>query len=539
MAWKIDGKIAGHFPNSNPSNRDAYRIVFAPPGETSVSNFEEIEKVYFVPAGVQITQSNLQNYLVWRRYWEEPPAQRTLVAGNQDVCIEFVPSQDIQLTQYTPIAIFTDSTTSDEDANFAIIHESGLVVAKTRGDTIDPNVSELYGLSGEKRFLSVTGVTLKAGYKYYIQYTNKTNQKTSTFKPAYFQNEVGNYLVWVHDTVQDKSVANINSLNNYLGVVTNAAVWLAASEDDFMISMIGQGGLNNTYAYVRNDVANGAEVIGQDMQTLPAAEKDKFLDLANGDSFMYIGNNYTESGVDVFQSQKIYTKNNTLDSTKYKGIKTTAKGILDDLDLHDYCLYNGSSVSQIVTQNHVYEKIASLDISSDIDLTVYSTNTEMLFNIIRLSSSVSPYGNVAIKAGYMYYSDRTGYVYKLKSNYTVDLGPNNEGYSGSSAPHVTNCIYYLNDATATWQAGMWMWNGSGWTIVGCNDSAGTLENFFDITTFADAVQEVNLTGSVDLVGQLSDLVKSTFNGNYISNSVREQTVQTDKKFYLSIDGQEV
>ena len=539
MPYKVDGKIACQFPWGSVNYDVKKVIVLDALHPTSGASDERYaaNKIYYIPAGVTPASFNdLQQYRIWHRYWE---TQKTLLAQNQDVCIEFVPSEDIQLTQYTPIAIFTDSTTSDEDANFAIIHESGLVVAKTTGDTIDPNVSELYGLSGEKRFLSVSGVTLKAGFKYYIQYTNKTGQKTSTFKPAYFKDEVGNYLAWVHDSVQEKSVANINSLNDYLGVVTSAAVWLAASEDDFMISMIGQGGLNNTYAYVRNGVANGAEVIGQDMQTLPAAEKDKFLDLANGDSFMYIGNNYTESGVDVFQSQKIYTKNNTLDSTKYKGIKTTAKGILDDLALYDYCLYNGNSISQIVTQNHVYQKIGSLDISSDIDLTVYSTNTEMLFNIIRLSSSVSPYGNVAIKDGYMYYGDKTGYVYKLKSNYTVDLGPNNEGYSGSSAPHVTNCIYYLNDNTATWQAGMWMWDGSTWVLVGCNDSAGTLENFFDITTFADAVQEVNLSGSADLVGQLSDLVKTTFNGTYISNSVREQTVQTDKKFYLSINGQEV
>lgn len=539
MPYRVDGKIACQFP-WGAVNYDVKKVIVLDALHPTSGASDEryaANKIYYIPAGVTPASFNdLQQYRIWHRYWE---TQKTLLAQNQDVCIEFVPSQDIQLTASTPIAIFTDSTTSDEDANFAIIHESGLVVAKTTGDTIDPNVSELYGLAGEKRSLSVSGVTLKAGYKYYIQYTNKTGQKTSTFKPAYFQDETGNYLAWVHDSVQEKSVANINSLNDYLGVVTDASDWLAASEDDFMISMIGQGGLNNTYAYVRNGVANGAEVIGQDMQTLPATEKDKFLNLANGDSFMYIGNNYTESSVNVFQNQMIYTKNNTLDSTKYKGIKRTAKGILDELDLYDYCLYNGSSVSQIVTQNRVYKKINSINISSDIDLTLYSTNTEMLFNIIRLSSSVSPYGNVAIKDGYMYYGDKTGYVYKLKSNYTVDLGPNNQGYSGSSAPHVTDCIYYLNDNSATWQAGMWMWGGSSWVLVGCNDSSGTLEDFFDITTFAEAVQEVNLSGTADLVGQLSDLVKTSFNGTYISNSVREQTVETDKKFYLSINGQEV
>lgn len=548
MPYKVDGKIACQFP-WGAVNYDVKKVIVLDAMHPTSGASDEryaANKIYYIPAGVTpATFNDLQQYRIWHRYWE---TQKTLLAQNQDVCIEFVPSQDIQLTSSTPIAIFTDSSTSDEDANFAIIHESGLVVAKTTGDTIDPNVSELYGLSGEKRSLSVTGVTLKAGFKYYIQYTNKTGQKNSTFQPAYFQDEVGNYLAWVHDSVQEKSVANINSLNDYLGVVTSASVWLAASEDDFMISMLSQGGLNNTYAYVRNGVANGAEVIGQDGQTLPATEKDKYLKLDSGDSFMYIGNNYTESSVNVFENQKIYTKNNTLDSSKYKGTKTTAKGILDELDLYDYCLYNGSS-TQTLSTNTIYKKIESISIDTDYTTQESSQSDIDVRNIIRLSYNSSGNKYIAVN-GYMFWSDRTGNVYQLKSGYSWDYnrqGDTDVGFDATTliaADMVQNRIYYVSTSGhspahgGNWlNAGLYCWTGSDFSspITDYN----SFVNYCNVTTFADAVQEIKLSGTADVVGQLSDLVKSTFNGSYISNSIREQTVQTDKKFYLSINGQEV
>lgn len=546
MAYRVDGKIACQF-SWGAVNYDVKKVIVLDAMHPTSGASDEryaANKIYYIPAGVTPASFNdLQQYRIWHRYWE---SQKTLLAQNQDVCIEFVPSHDIQLTTSTPIAIFTDSSTSDEDANFAIIHESGLVVAKTTGDTIDPNVSELYGLSGEKRSLSVTGVTLKAGFKYYIQYTNKTGHKNSTFQPAYFKDEVGNYLAWVHDSVQEKSVANINSLNEYLGVVTSASVWLAANEDDFMISMLSQGGLNNTYAYVRNGVANGAVIIGQDMETLPATEKDKYLKLDSGDSFMYIGNNYTESGSNVFESQKIYTKNNTLDSTTYKGIKTTAKGILDELDRNDYCLYTGSS-TQILSTNTVYKKIESLVIDTDYTTQESGQSDIDVRNIIRLSYNSNGNKYIAVN-GYMFWADRTGNVYQLKAGYSWDYnrqGNTDVGYDATTlvaADMVQNKIYYVSTsgycpAQSNWlNAGLYCWTGSTFSSISDYNS---FVSYCNVTTFADAVQEIKLSGTANLIGQLSDLVKTTFNGNYISNSIREQTVQTDKKFYLSINGQEV
>lgn len=551
MAWKHDGKIAAQFP-WGAVNFDVVKIVYADSTHPYTANGDEsnaINKVYYFPEGFDpstVTTSNLSNYLIWHRYWEE---QKILLAQNQDVCIEFIPSQDIQLTSSTPIAIFSDSSTTDEDANFAIFHESGLVVAKTTGDTIDRNVTELYGLQGQKRFLTVAGVTLKAGFKYYIQYTNKTGQKNSTFQPAYFKDEAGNYLAWVHDAVQQKSVANINSVENYLGVVTDASVWLSADEDDLIISQIGQGGLSNGDAYIRNGSYNSASIIGVSSQSLPIAEKDKLLSLNANDVFMYIGTDYVEQSTKILEQYQIYTKNSTLDSSKYKGIKTTAKGILDGLNTGDYCLYNGSNVQYIIETGHIYQKTGNIQIDDDIDLTTLSGDIAKIMAIADKSASITPYKNIAIEKGSISNTDYTGYVFTLKSGYYRDFGQNNAGYTCATVPAVDKTIYYIIDQGSLpgggwcWAEGLWFYDstasGDKWVFVAQNGNVSNLSNYFDMVTFASAIQEIYINGSVTSTATLSDLVKTQFNSSYISNDLKSQTLQTDKKFYLSINGQEV
>ena len=293
MAYKVDGKIACQF-SWGAVNYDVKKVIVLDAMHPTSGASDEryaANKIYYIPAGVTPASFNdLQQYRIWHRYWE---SQKTLLAQNQDVCIEFVPSEDIQLTASTPIAIFTDSSTSDEDANFAIFHESGLVVAKTTGDTIDPNVSELYGLSGEKRSLSVTGVTLKAGFKYYIQYTNKTSQKNSTFQPAYFQGETGNYKVFVHDSVQNKNVANINSAVSYIGSLNDVNTLAEASEGSlFLWTASSADNLQNNYLYIRSSTAtsNYEGVLGTTNQELSIDDKDTILDMDSGHYFIWIAN---------------------------------------------------------------------------------------------------------------------------------------------------------------------------------------------------------------------------------------------------------
>ena len=82
---------------------------------------------------------------------------------------------------------------------------------------------------------------------------------------------------------------------------------------------------------------------------------------------------------------------------------------------------------------------------------------------------------------------------------------------------------------------MYLWNGSSFAEIGQN----TIGTYFSVTTLADMIEVINLTGVATHVGSISALTKTHYDGNYISNNLRGETVQTDKKFYLEINGREV
>ena len=147
------GKIGCHFPAKTNPNADVWNIEFLPKGGSSTS---VIDRVYMVPDGANITSiTDLQHYIVWT-------TDVTLVPESDAVCIEFVPPYDIPLSN---VAIFCNSTESSTTVNFAVYHESGLVVAKSSGDTVTPDV-EKFGMTGQRRVTAVSGVTLKKGLKF-------------------------------------------------------------------------------------------------------------------------------------------------------------------------------------------------------------------------------------------------------------------------------------------------------------------------------------------------------------------------------------
>lgn len=535
-SWKYDGKIAGNFP-WGAVNFDVKKIIFADSTHTYSQDGDEtnaVNKIYYIPAGVIPTQANLESFRIWYRY-----QVNDLVSGTQNVCIEYVPKDDVQLSS---LAIFTNDAESSKTVNFGIIHESGLVVYLSTEDDVGDQITK-YNLSGYRRYKSsMSGITLKKGLKYYIQWTN-TNH---TFKPAYFENTAGNYLNWTHGNLQGKSVANLNSAKTYLGVVTDVATWLAADENDFMISGVGQGGLSNSEAFVRN--ATTVSTIGEIGTALSVSEKDKLLRLSSGSTFAYLGNDYSESSTKILDPYHIYTKNNTLDNTKYKGIKTTAKGILDDLNQYDYCIYNGDTIQSIVEKGHIYQKTGNIIINDEIDLTSISGDVAKIMAILNKSASRTPYGNIAIEKGSISQTDYTGYVFTLKSGYYRDFGQNDAGYTCATVPTVDKTIYYITDQGSLpgggwcWSEGLWFYDstaGEKWKFVAQNGNVSNLDNYVTMITFASAIQEIYINGSITLNGDLTILAKTHYTGSYISNDLRGQTVQTDKKFYLEINGSEV
>ena len=133
------------------------------------------------------TTSVRQLYFGTALIWEKGASDKTLLAGTQDVAIEYVPAADIIVNTVT---IFTDETNLQTSCYFRIIEESGVVVSETNTSTIEPNLT-LYGLSGEKRTVTVDPVTLYHGRKYYIYFCEQGY--SDAFKPAYFKNTTGNY----------------------------------------------------------------------------------------------------------------------------------------------------------------------------------------------------------------------------------------------------------------------------------------------------------------------------------------------------------
>lgn len=230
------GKIGFHFPSRGNPNLDTYDIKFLPTGSTAstINDFQQVNKVYAIPAGVTISNvTDLQNYVVWELL------NRTLVAGSQNVAIEYVPTEDIIVNS---IEIFTSQTSSSTNGRIKILHESGLYVGAIDGNNQDSS-TERYNLTGRPRTVSNVGVTLYAGKKYYIVFQDSINE---TYYPTYFQNETGNYKVYANTSeAAGINVGDLSQLGNFLGGICPSR---HVTKDDkiYMLSM----NINDSFMYL-------------------------------------------------------------------------------------------------------------------------------------------------------------------------------------------------------------------------------------------------------------------------------------------------
>ena len=167
-----------------------------------------------------------------------------IVAGSQNVAIEYVPTEDITVNS---IEIFTSQTGSATSGRIKILHESGLFVGAIDGNGEDATM-ERYNLTGRPRTVSNVGVTLYAGKKYYIVFQDSNN---STYYPTYFQNETGNYKVYANASeATGINVGDLSALGNFLGGICpnrhptkdDKVYLLSLNEDDSFVYL----GYNNT-----------------------------------------------------------------------------------------------------------------------------------------------------------------------------------------------------------------------------------------------------------------------------------------------------
>ena len=233
-----------------------------------------------------------------------------LVAGSQNVAIEYVPTEDITVNS---IEIFTSQTTSATTGRIKILHESGLYVGAIDGNTQDAS-TERYNLTGRPRSVSNVGVTLYAGKKYYIVFQNSNN---STYYPTYFQNETGNYKVYANASEAGNiNVADLSALGNFIGSIGSTAV--------------------------------------------TTEEKEQILNLNTGDSFIFTGYDTTSWNPPLYRSHfykrklKTYSYSKIIDITSgepmfrlaklFAGLNGSNISALQKGDIQDYFNHSGDLV---------------------------------------------------------------------------------------------------------------------------------------------------------------------------------------------------
>lgn len=468
------GKIGCHFPAKANHNADVWNIEFLPKGGSSTS---VIDRVYMVPDGVTISSvADLQHYIVWT-------TDVTLVPESDAVCIEFVPPYDIPLSN---VAIFCNSSESSTTVNFAVYHESGLVVAKSSGDTITQNV-EKFGMTGQRRLTAVSGVTLKKGLKYYIQYTNANN----TFKPVVMEDWVGNYKIFSHGQIQNKNVADLNNANAWLGTIDNTmGIFTMQPGDFFMWQSSGwTPGMNNGSIYMRSNVGSNipfAGVVGNPASSgyMTTADLNNLLSKPVGSAFIWYVNAY------------------------------------DDMA-------NGS----------IWKKIVTIP-SNLLDLSSYNDNMDCMVQILL---ALHDYSELVISGGQIFYKypNSIGETYSINSNYTnrvfsatpLDALPDNLA---------VNDLFYLQQGFYTlpgkdqqyFNTNLYVYNGDTLLWVGNNvDSSGI--------DYKDVFNVGSIKSYLEYIGVNSDLTNSGWDNSYQSDGLRNATVYTDKKHYLEINGTEV
>ena len=471
MAWKVDGKIATHFPGTEGglTNRDTYRILFAPSSATQESDLLDIEKVYYVPGGVTITQNNLQDYIVWKRFWE---TNKTLVAGNQNVAIEYIPSQDISVTD---IGIFTNENSTGKTPHIKIFHECGLCVAFTNGDVQTTN-KVVYDLNGSNHDAVIQATTLKAGQKYYIVYSHGYGGGNDFF-PAYFQNTNGNYKVYENeqDNIQVFDISeNAQYLkpSKYKGISSNSmGIFTFATNDWFVWVGSTETGMTQGQVYRRTNVGEGWIFTG------------------------IIGDPNNQHTITADDLQAIISKPPNADFIWY--------------------------VDQVpnMTRGEIWGKPLNWVTPTLVDISTYDEQQFKLAFILKALNTNSE----AMIIGSLFWDNKTGKTYKLNTGYISDVTSMTPLDSYPSNPQDKHIYFLSKNASSDWEDAVFVYENSTYTKIG-SDNMNTYFSYEELST------------KLEKIGTNQQLLESLYNADY---TFLNATINTDKKFYLKLNGNEV
>ena len=474
------GKIGFHFPARGNPNLDTYDIKFLPAGHTAstINDFQQVNKVYAIPAGVTITSvSDLQNYVVW-----ELLNNRTLVAGDKLVAIEYTPTNDITVQT---LEIFTTSNQGDNNnARVKILHESGLYIAAFNADN-GPDAATEYSLTGYKRYVNNQSVVLKAGKKYYIVYQHdNADPGENTFWPAYFQNENGNYKEYSNDR-DTVTTTDITTLGTYGGETSDLSTVVPLSENDYFVWKGSNSIFEQNACYIRSSAGNGKTYKGEigdssTYSTISKTDIQTWIGLSTNDSYWWHVGGYHNLARDYFY---------------YKNANPT---------------------------------ISQIDMATDL-----SNDTQKLVALFR---GIKNNKGIVIDGPQYWYGINepyTGLIFELKSGYRVRLDTDTQ-YDENTLPSdaTTNDIFLIANGA------FGLWNNNG-TVAICTNNGGTITMtaISDVKTVADISY---IDTYMTEIGSVGSLQKQKISGDgVISSTLRSATLGTTRKYYLKINGNEV
>jgi len=399
----------------------------------------------------------------------------TLLAGSQNVAIEYVPESDIAVTD---ISIFSSQNNSG-NPHIKIFHESGLCVAAVDGDTITTG-QEIYGLSGSKHDTTISSTTLYAGQKYYVVYSNGYAQ----FYPAYFMNESGNYKEYENEetasqtTIIDVSpTASTYKTTQYKGLLTSLDAALGYSQYDWFTWVGSSTTLNGGHVYQRT---------------------------ATGTTYAYRGS--------------------VGDANNHHNITNDDLMTIIDMDIDSQFWWYINDYGGM-TKGDIYAKVTGTwKTSILVDISAYNDESQKTAAIL---VALQNNGASAMVGGAttFWYNNRIGYIMKLKSGYTSKVTDASSPLTSLPANPSTGEIYYLSGSIGQeigYQTACFAYTGSGWTQIKQNN-------------YTNYLDETPLSNLLTHVGSKSDLFSDVNDGTY---NLVTATVK-NSKYYLKINGKEV
>lgn len=372
-----------------------------------------------------------------------------LVAGSQNVAIEYEPTEDITVNS---IEIFTSQTTDASSGRIKILYENGLYVGAIDGNNSD-QITERYNLTGRPRTVSNVGVTLYAGKKYYIVFQDVLDD---TYYPTYFQNETGNYKVYANTTAASQII-----------IYPDAASLKATIGHD--------ENLNNTY-------------------------RDEILKLNANEKFLWGGYPQQETNpkIPAMVSNGIYNRETLTGS--YAGKKTTLAGIAST-PIGDYCLIDVDGTS--FTNEAVYRKTTDIPSYTEFNFDAYTSLSRDEKQIMYIASLNNKSLFVTSVNSWVDYYDVRG-LNKFKTGYTSDIEiVNNAPSARTTEPDnpTDKCFYYLN--TSTHSSGLYLYENSTYTAIYWWDTGSVFSNYIDISQIVDYFTVINFSTIISFVTQTS------------------------------------